>query len=1147
MKPLASPNFDYLGYHDPRLAEVATRAERVLGLDPVAALGHLRLFGELLAKNAAARLGVYGAEDETQLDRLRMLSRQGLPANILQMLHSLRQVGNRAVHDGEGTQQDAFTQLKLAFQLAIWFQRSFGSNRKFDPGPLVPPVDIAAQTDELRSELLALREQAEAHRAEVEALRRQDREEAERLLGAEEVARKAREEAEVWAALAEESEARQAKDQAALKRAQAALEALERKHEEALKQLQAAAEKAPPQQTQELVNLVSQAAAAVELDEAGTRALIDEQLRAAGWEVDTKTLRYSEGVRPQKHRNLAIAEWPTNSGPADYVLFVGLEALGVVEAKKIRVDVSAALEQSKRYSRGFRAGDGAELAGGPWGEYRVPFLFSTNGRPYLKQLETKSGIWFLDARRPQNISGPQQGWYSPEGLKKRLEQDVDVAQAKLAHEPTDYLGLREYQVRAIKAVEAAVGKGARSCLVAMATGTGKTRTAIGLVYRLIKSQRFRRVLFLVDRTALGVQTKDAFFEVQLENFQTFADIFDIKTLDDAGVETATKLHIATVQGMVRRVLDVAEPSGVPTVDTYDCIVVDECHRGYGLDQEMSEAELKLAEYGIRSQADYISRYRRILEHFDAVKIGLTATPAAHTKEIFGAPTFQYTYQEAVIDGCLVDHEPPFSLITKLAEEGIHWSKGEQVPLFDPQTLGIDIVDLDDEVDIEIEAFNRRVVTENFNRVVCGELARHIDPSDDAKTLIFAATDSHADMVVTLLKRAFREQYGEVEDDAVMKITGSVDKALQRIRFFKNERNPNVVVTVDLLTTGIDVPRISNLVFLRRVRSRILYEQMLGRATRLCPEIGKEAFRIFDAVALYEALEPVTQMKPVVAKPDIAFSDLVRELEVVDDPEARQTVLDQLIAKLQRKKQGLKGEALERFQSMAGMGPGELAKELRSGSPARASEWFKEHSFILRILEGGNGGGQVLLVSDHHDELRRVERGYGKGTKPEDYLEEFQRFVRENLNSMPALLVVAQRPRELTRAQLKQVALELGNQGYTERSLQTAWREKTNNDIAASIIGFIRQAALGDPLVAYEKRVDAALERVLASRQWTKPQRQWLERIAKQLKAEKVVDKAALDEGQFAAKGGYARLNKVFDGKLEEILTELGDGIWGEAG
>ena len=153
------------------------------------------------------------------------------------------------------------------------------------------------------------------------------------------------------------------------------------------------------------------------------------------------------------------------------------------------------------------------------------------------------------------------------------------------------------------------------------------------------------------------------------------------------------------------------------------------------------------------------------------------------------------------------------------------------------------------------------LTEPFNKVVCDELVNHIDPQLPGKTLIFCATDRHADMVVDLLKRAYQEQYGAIEDDAIKKITGASDKPLQLIRRYKNEKLPNIAVTVDLLTTGIDVPEISNLVFIRRVNSRILYEQMLGRATRKCDEIGKEIFHIFDAVDLYRHLADVSTMKP----------------------------------------------------------------------------------------------------------------------------------------------------------------------------------------------------------------------------------------------------------------------------------------------
>ena len=650
-------------------------------------------------------------------------------------------------------------------------------------------------------------------------------------------------------------------------------------------------------------------------------------------------------------------------------------------------DVSGSLEQAKRYSRGYSVTPDQLEAGGPWDKYKVPFLFATNGRPFLRQLATKSGIWFLDARRAENLSRPLEGWYTPEGLLAMLKQDIDKAEEQLKTESTEYLGLRDYQLAAIRAVESAIEKGERSCLVAMATGTGKTRTCIGLFYRLLKTRRFRRVLFLVDRSALGEQTANAFKEARLENLQTFTEIFDVKELGDLKPDSDTKLQIATIQGMVKRILFPSDENDVPPVDQYDCIVVDECHRGYLLDREMGDTEFQF-----RDESDYISKYRRVLDHFDAVKIGLTATPALHTTEIFGRPVFQYSYREAVIDGLLVDHEPPIRIVTKLAEDGIHWKAGEQMAVYNAQAQTLDTVELPDEVDFDIESFNRRVVTENFNRVVCAELAEHIDPNLEGKTLVFCATDDHADLVVRLLKEALAKQYDGVDDDAVLKITGAADKPLALIRRYKNERNPSIAVTVDLLTTGIDVPAICNLVFLRRVRSRILYEQMLGRATRLCDEIGKEVFRIFDAVDLYSALEAVSTMKPVVANPNVTFAQLVEELAAAKTNEVAKDVLDQLVAKLQSKHRRIKGGAADRFETAAGMAPADLLKKLKAEPPKDAATWFGAHTQVVDLLDRSTGEGGRLIVSHHDDELRRVKRGYGKGEKPKDYLESFAGFV-----------------------------------------------------------------------------------------------------------------------------------------------------------
>jgi type I restriction enzyme R subunit len=574
------------------------------------------------------------------------------------------------------------------------------------------------------------------------------------------------------------------------------------------------------------------------------------------------------------------------------------------------------------------------------------FYSPPTGAPTLRQLESESGVWFLDARRPQNHPRALTEWYTPAGLAALLKQDLAGAEEALrAERPEDLQYLYPFQAEAIRRVEAALEKGQRKVLVAMATGTGKTRTAIALVYRLLKTRRFNRILFLVDRSALGDQAADKLNELRVESLLTLPQIFDVKKLQEE-LEVDTRLKIATIQSMARRLLG-ENDAARPRIDDYDCVLVDECHRGYLLDREMDDAELMF-----RDQADYISAYRRVLDHFDAVKIGLTATPALHTIDIFGPPVVRYTYRQAVIDGYLVDHEPPYQIHTRLAVDGMIWRAGEDMHLYDPATRQIDTMTLPDEVKLEVDSFNRVVITREFNRAVSEELAKHIDPALREKTIVYCVDDAHADIVVEELKKVFDRQSGGIDDDAVQKITGKADKPLQKIREFKNESLPSVAVTVDLLTTGIDIPEVANLVFLRRVKSRILYEQMLGRATRLCAELLKESFRIFDAVNLYQAMQTVTEMKPVVVDPRILFADLLTSLA---EAQAAQPVredalrhhLDELLARLQRKRNA----PPPRHQGERAAGAHDLRRRLhrppRAPQPEQAGQGHRRPRLVRR--------------------------------------------------------------------------------------------------------------------------------------------------------------------------------------------------------
>ena len=1121
LRSLPATNFAHLQEHDDQLLRLGLLAERYFPDDPNTCLLKLRQLAELLAQLTASNVGLYLSPEETQFDLLRRLGDQGfLPGEIAQLFGEIRRAGNTASHTLTGDHGTALSMLKIAWQLGLWFHRTF-KNPSFKSGPFIPPRAPRDESAELRAELDRLTQAVQEYQAVHQAT-------AQRLEMVEEQLRAAQTEQAFWEQMAVEAD-----------QAKAALE-----NRLAVQQMAAATR--PAGVRTKIVTAANTAASVVQLDESETRKLVDEQLRQAGWQADSATLTQAKGARPEKGKNLAIAEWSTMSGPADYVLFVGLTPVAIVEAKRKHRDVSAALQQAKRYSRAFTNFAGLQPPGGPWGKHRVPFVFSTNGRPYLRQLATLSGIWFCDVRRGENLGRALDGWYTPEGLTALLKRDEDRAHQELAAEPFDYgFSLRYYQQDAIRAVEVGIAEGRREMLVAMATGTGKTKTCVALIYRLLKAQCCRRVLFLVDREALGEQAANAFKDTRMENLQTFADIFGLKELGDQAPETDTAVHVATVQGMVQRILYPGENQAPPPVDAYDAIIVDECHRGYLLDRELADAELTF-----RSYDDYISKYRRVLEYFDAVKIGLTATPALHTVQIFGAPIFTYTYREAVIDGFLVDHEPPIKLKTDRSKHGIIWHAGDEVKVYDTRRSQIDLYTTPDEIKLDVDDFNRKVITEPFNRVVCEYLARELDPASRQKTLIFCANDTHADLVVKLLKDAFEAQYGSIDDDAVLKITGAADKPLQLFRRYKNERLPNVAVTVDLLTTGIDVPEICNLVFLRRVNSRILFDQMLGRGTRLCPEIGKEAFRVFDAVQMIDAIQDLTEMQPVVVDPKISFTQLVEELASVAGDAERELVRDQLVAKLQRKKRHLSEKAARDFEMVAGMSPEAFIKKLRAMPLDEIGAWFTANPHLGEILDRqGDGPAPLLLVSEHPDALYSVEHGYGGAKKPEDYIQEFTDFIRSRSDSIPALAVVLTRPRDLTRKQFRELALELDRAGFNEANLASAWREMTNQEIAARIVGYIRQAAIGDPLMPYEQRVDQALQAMLASRAWTTPQRQWLQKIAAQTKANTVVDREALDDPDLIFRregGGFARLDRLFEGQLQSVLETFNESLWRRA-
>ena len=882
-----------------------------------------------------------------------------------------------------------------------------------------------------------------------------------------------------------------------------------------------------------------------QLTEAETRQLIDRQLQQAGWEADSENLNnWKYKTAPQKGHNMAIAEWVLPNGQrADYALFKGLEFYGIVEAKKWDQDIAGQMAQPKEYSREVPFRSDYLLVDNDMGEYKVPFIYTANGRPYLKQYKEKSGIWFWDARNPKESAYALEEFHHPEDLALKLtSQNPELADQDLVDDQ-DFpkFADRDYQVEAIKSIEEAIKDGKKRILLAMATGTGKTRTAIALMYRLLKHKRARRILYLVDRNSLGQQTADAIKDNKIGNL-SIASIYGVKELKDKLPDASTKIQIATVQGMIKRLFYNDDKEEKPSVGQYDFIIVDEAHRGYAEDKELSEKE-----YHFYDQNDYVSQYRRVVDYFDATAIGMTATPALQTTDIFGKPVYSYSYQQAVLDNYLVDHDAPTIIKTKLSQEGIHFKKGAEIDLFDQSSESIKSEKLPDNMNFEVKDFNKRVITESFNRVVCDYLAQNcLNPNDPelGKTLIFAATDSHADMVVRLLKESFKNAGNPVDDDAIEKITGSIRHPNNEIKLFKNEKNPNIAVTVDLLTTGVDVPEITNLVFLRRVQSRILYEQMLGRATRLCPEIHKSVFNIYDAVGIYDAMNKVTNMKPVVknVSHDVHyFIDQKHQFEVNDNFKQYQIDMTAAIDRKIKRMNDSKRKEFERLTEINSID--QWARDL----PRLNNQEFLKEWKNFEQLDRLSTGSQKQYISNEPDEYLGIERGYGQGnSNPEDYIESFNKFIKENVNEIPALQIVATRPKDLTYDELKKVKLELEKKGFKENDLQTAWKSANQVQTTADIISFIRQAAVGSELVDHNVRIHNAMQKVYGMADWNMVQKSWLKKIENQLLSSTVLGpnaETAFSSNYFKRQGGYKQMRKIFSDNADQIIYVLNENLY----
>jgi type I restriction enzyme R subunit len=879
---------------------------------------------------------------------------------------------------------------------------------------------------------------------------------------------------------------------------------------------------------------------------------IDPRLKAAGWRV----VPFVEGKPLEDYgAGAAVEEFETANGPADYALCDDGQVLGVVEAKKVTLGPQGVLTQAERYSQGVTQSPSSFGDG-----FRVPFLYSTNGEV----------LWFHDVRQSLNRSRRIDAFHTPAALRELNGRDLDTNVEALSAIPAHAM-LRPYQLDANEALEQAIRDRKRKMLVTMATGTGKTLTLVSEVHRLMKSGVARRVLFLVDRRALAAQAVRAFASFEAEPGLKFDKIYELYSqrffrddLDDdrafdpkvipTGYLTDPKpgqafVYVSTIQRMTINLFgrDAVFAIGDEAIDedadmldipihAFDLIVADECHRGYS--------------------AKELSTWRKTLDHFDGIKVGLTATPAAHTMAYFEQIAYRYDYERAVQEGYLVDYDA-VRIRSNVRMEGVFLKEGEQVETVDTTTGQQQFDLLEDERQFDTTQIEHDITSPDSNRKILEEIKKHADAHEQEfgrfpKTLIFADNDlphtSHSDQLVNTARDLFGQG-----DAFVTKITGKVDRPLQHIREFRNRPKPMIVVTVDLLTTGIDIPDLEFLVFLRPVKSRILFEQMLGRGTRKGERYpDKSHFVVFDCFdgTLLEYFRNVTGMTSEPAEAD--GKTIAQIIEEVWNNQDRDYNGRRLVKRLRRIEKQMSGEAREAFArfipdgDMGAFAEG-LPEMLRSAF-TQTMNLLRDKDFQDLLVNYQRAPKTFLVAVETKDEVMSewlIKGATGQEYKPADYLKAFETFVHENTEHVEAISILLSRPQGWGAKALNELRQTLAQapERFTETNLQKAF-QITHHKALVDIISMVKCAAIdASPLLTAEERVTQAVERVTKNRELTVDQAKWLEYIRQHLVANLSIEVEDFDDVPVLAnRGGWGAANRVFEGKLAELLEELNEGL-----
>jgi type I restriction enzyme R subunit len=907
--------------------------------------------------------------------------------------------------------------------------------------------------------------------------------------------------------------------------------------------------------------------------EASARQKIDKLLEAAGWKVqDRKDMNLGAAL------GVAVREFPLPGGFADYLLFVDRKAVGAVEAKPEGMTLSGVSEQTLSYVT--QVPDTLPKIQSP-----LPFAIESTG------VET----YFTDMRDPDPRARRVFAFHTPELLSEWLSQP-DTIRARLKTLPPLVAdGLRDCQVDAITNLEKSFAEARPRALIQMATGSGKTYTAVSFIYRLIKFAGAKRVLFLVDRGNLGKQAKNEFQQyITPDDGRKFTELYNIQHLTTNTLDPVSRVCITTIQRLYsmlkgeaelepdleeRSIFDIAPAGDAPIDITYnpeipigsfDFIVTDECHRSiYHL-------------------------WRQVLEYFDAFLIGLTATPSKQTLGFFNQNlVMEYSHERAVADGVNVGYDV-YRIRTEITEKGSNVEAGYFIDKRDKLTRKTRWEQLDEDLSYAAVHLDRAVVAPDQIRTIVKtfkeKLLTEIFPgrTEVPKTLIFAKDDSHAEDIVRLVREEFSKG-----NDFCKKITYKTtgEKPEDLIASFRNSYNPRIAVTVDMISTGTDIRPLECLIFMRDVKSRVYFEQMKGRGTRVInstdfkavtPDAdAKAGFVIIDAVGVCE--NDKTDSRPLERRRTVPFDKLlesvalgvrdedtltslagrlarlereitpaeVKEIEATSPASLKQTI-NRLLDAVDADKQTEKAKEMFKTEEPDDQQIKQAAQELAK----MACLPFDEPKF-RNILADVKKRNEQIIDTVSKDSLSFA--GFDDKAKEKSRLliDTFKQFIKDNKDELTALQIIYSKPygrRYLTYREIKELAEAIRKPPYglTTEMLWQAYEqlEKANVRQAGSqrlltnIVSLIRYAAgQAQMLEPFSQTVEGRFQAWLMEQQklgrlFTPEQKELLAMIKDHVVASGSIEMDDFELSPFYETGGLAKADKLFGQDLTKLVDEM---------